>query len=96
MVVAYGEGDYEYVRKSDAKVHSNKVEGFVSLLKRGIIGTFHYVSEAHLNRYLAEFDFRYSNRMGLGINDTMRTDEALRGIGGKRLMYRRTGEAACA
>ncbi|MDI1327222.1 MAG: IS1595 family transposase [Brevundimonas sp.] len=84
----------EYVR--DGHKHSNTAENFFSILKRGIIGTFHHVSEAHLKRYLAEFDFRYSNRVGLGINDTMRTDEALRGIGGKRLMYRRAGEAAYA
>lgn len=74
--------------------HSNTVENYFSILKRGIVGTFHHVSEAHLKRYLAEFDFRYSNRQGLGINDAMRTDEMLRGIGGKRLTYRRTGEAA--
>ena len=86
-------GIEEYVR-GDA--HSNTVEGFFSILKRGIIGTFHHVSEAHLKRYLAEFDFRYSNRSGLGINDAMRTDEALRMIAGKRLMYRRAGEAAYA
>ncbi len=84
----------EYVREGFH--HSNTVENYFSILKRGIIGTFHHVSEAHLKRYLAEFDFRYSNRVGLGINDTMRTDEALRGIGGKRLMYRRAGEAAYA
>jgi transposase-like protein len=86
-------GIEEYVRGA---AHSNTVEGFFSLLKRGIIGTFHHVSEAHLKRYLAEFDFRYSNRVALGVNDTMRTNEALRGIGGKRLMYRRTDEAAYA
>jgi transposase-like protein len=80
----------------DGHKHSNTAENFFSILKRGLIGTFHHVSEAHLKRYLAEFDFRYSNRVGLGINDTMRTDEALRGIGGKRLMYRRAGEAAYA
>ncbi|MDP1630728.1 MAG: IS1595 family transposase [Caulobacter sp.] len=84
-------GIEEYVR---GNAHSNTVEGFFSLLKRGVVGTFHHVSEAHLARYLAEFDFRYSNRIALGINDTMRTDELLRGIGGKRLTYRRTGEAA--
>lgn len=82
----------EYVREGFH--HSNTVENYFSILKRGIVGTFHHVSEAHLSRYLAEFDFRYSNRSGLGINDTMRTDEALRGIGGKRLTYRRTGEGA--
>jgi transposase-like protein len=84
-------GIEEYVR-GDA--HSNTVEGYFSILKRGVIGTYHHVSEAHLSRYLAEFDFRYSNRIALGVNDTMRSDELLRGIGGKRLTYRRTGEGA--
>lgn len=82
----------EYVRMGFH--HSNTVENYFSILKRGITGSFHHVSEAHLARYLAEFDFRYSNRSGLGVNDTMRTEEALRGIGGKRLTYRRTGEGA--
>jgi transposase-like protein len=84
-------GKDEYVR---GETHSNTVEGYFSLLKRGVYGTFHHVSEAHLSRYLVEFDFRYSNRSALGVTDTMRTDEALRGIGGKRLTYRRTGEGA--
>lgn len=81
----------EYVR-GDA--HSNTVEGYFSVLKRGVYGTFHHVSEAHLHRYLSEFDFRYSNRSALGVNDAMRTDEALKMIGGKRLTYRRTREGA--
>lgn len=81
----------EYVRGT---AHSNTVENFFSILKRGVIGTYHHVSEAHLARYLSEFDFRYSNRSGLGVDDTMRADELLRGIAGKRLTYRRTGEAA--
>lgn len=89
--VNHGKG--EYVRGT---THSNTVEGFFAILKRGIIGTFHHVSEAHLGRYLAEFDFRYSNRSALGINDGMRADELLRGIGGKRLTYRRADEAAYA
>jgi transposase-like protein len=84
-------GIEEYVR---GDVHSNTVEGFFSILKRGVIGTYHHVSEAHLSRYLAEFDFRYSNRSALGINDELRTNEALRGIEGKRLTYRRPREAA--
>lgn len=84
-------GIEEYVR-GDA--HSNTVEGFFSILKRGVIGTYHHISEAHLVRYLAEFDFRYNNRTALGVNDTMRTDEAIRGSTGKRLTYRRTGQAA--
>jgi len=84
-------GADEYVR-GDA--YTNTIEGFFSILKRGINGVYHHVSEAHLSRYLAEFDFRYCNRVALGVNDTMRTDEALRMIAGKRLTYRRAGEAA--
>lgn len=82
----------EYVRMGFH--HSNTVENYFSILKRGVIGTFHHVSEAHLARYLAEFDFRYSNRSGLGVDDTERTQEALRGIVGKRLTYRRSDEGA--
>ena len=77
----------EYVR-GDA--HSNTVEGYFSVLKRGITGVYHHVSEAHLKRYLAEFDFRYNNRMSLGVNDGERTANALKGIEGKRLTYRPT------
>jgi transposase-like protein len=81
----------EYVRGT---AHSNTVENFFSILKRGINGTFIHVSEAHLSRYLAEFDFRYNHRSGLGIEDTARTNEMLRGIAGKRLTYRRSDEGA--
>src|SRR5882672_7555282 len=77
----------EYVR-GDA--HSNTVEGYFSVLKRGITGVYHHVSEAHLKRYLAEFDFRYNNRTSLGVTDGERTANALRGIEGKRLTYRPT------
>ena len=77
-------GADEYVR-GDA--HSNTVEGYFSILKRGIFGVFHHVSEAHLHRYLAEFDFRYSNREKLGTNDISRFNIALQGFKGKRLTY---------
>lgn len=83
--------DGEYVRGT---AHSNTVENFFSILKRGINGTFIHVSEAHLARYLAEFDFRYNHRSGLGVDDTARTDELLRNVGGKRLTYRSPGEGA--
>jgi len=83
----------EYVR-GDA--HSNTAEGCFSILKRGVNGTFHSISEAHLHRYLAEFDFRYNTRAALGVDDTQRTDEAIRGSSGKRLTYRRTRQAAYA
>ena len=62
-------------------------ENFFSILKRGITGVYHSVSEAHLHRYLAEFDFRYNNRSGLGVNDKERAARALKGIEGKRLTY---------
>src|SRR5206468_1050569 len=77
----------EYVR-GDA--HTNTVEGYFSILKRGIYGVYHHVSEELPKRYLAEFDFRYNERIALGIDDVERTSRALRGIVGKRLTYRTT------
>ena len=72
--------------------YTNTVEGYFSLLKRGLIGTYHQCGEQHLHRYANEFSFRYNNRATLGVNDGMRTDEALRSIAGKRLTYRRVSE----
>ncbi|MGN3973879.1 IS1595 family transposase [Tsuneonella sp. SYSU-LHT278] len=72
-------------------VHTNTVEGFFSLLKRGIVGTYHHVSERHLHRYTSEFDFRYNTRK---LNDFERADTNLLGAIGKRLTYRRTGLSA--
>lgn len=68
-------------------IHSNSAENFFSILKRGVIGTYHHWSEAHMHRYLAEFDFRYSTK---DISDAERSTELLKGIVGKRLTYRRT------
>jgi hypothetical protein len=73
--------------------HTNTIEGYFSILKRGIIGTFHHVSSQHLHRYLAEFDFRYNEREKLGVSDAQRMAKSVQGIVGKRLTYRRTGEA---
>jgi hypothetical protein len=70
------------------------VEGVFSILKRGIIGTYHHVSRKHLHRYLAEFDFRYNNRIANGVDDVARTVAMLKGAEGKRLTYRVAGEAA--
>jgi ISXO2 transposase-like protein len=70
--------------------HTNTVEGYFSILKRGIIGTYHHVSAEHLHRYLAEFDFRYNERMALGTDDDERMEKAAKGVVGKRLTYRRT------
>jgi transposase-like protein len=70
-------------------IHTNTVEGFFSIFKRGMKGVYQHCSEKHLHRYLAEFDFRYSNRCALGVEDEMRTRNALVKIKGKRLTYRR-------
>ena len=75
----------EYVR-GDA--HTNTVEGYFSIFKRGIYGVYHHVSQEHLKRYLCEFDFRYNYRIALGFNDTARAELAIKGIAGKRLTYR--------
>jgi len=77
----------EYVR---GEVSTNTVEGYYSIFKRGMKGVYQHCAEKHLHRYLAEFDFRYSNRIALGIDDTARADRALKGIVGKRLTYRTT------
>ena len=82
----------EYVRGTFW--HTNTIENFFSILKRGIYGTYQHVSEAHLHRYLAEFDFRHNERVGLGVNDAARMAKAIKGIEGKRLTYRRTNETA--
>ena len=87
--VNHGAG--EYVR-GDA--YSNTVESYFATFKRGIVGTYHNVSEAHLKRYLAEFDFRYNERMALGIDDKTRAAKAVKGIAGKRLTYRQPDQAA--
>jgi hypothetical protein len=78
----------EYVR-GDA--HTNTVEGYFSIFKRGIYGVYHHVSQEHLKRYLCEFDFRYNYRVALGFTDMQRTEIAAAGIYGKRLTYRRIG-----
>lgn len=82
----------EYVRLGGF-MHTNTVENYFSILKRGITGTYHHVSQQHLKRYLAEFDFRYNERSGLGVSDAERAARAIRGIEGKRLTYRRTDQA---
>lgn len=74
----------EYVR---GIVHTNTVEGFYSIFKRGMKGIYQHCSEKHLHRYLAEYDFRYSHRVALGVNDETRSGKALAGIVGKRLTY---------
>ena len=81
----------EYVRKGDAAIHSNTVEGYFSIFKRGMRSIYQHCQKKHLHRYLAEFDFRYSNRVALGYNDSDRADALLQGIVGKRLTYQTVG-----
>ena len=71
--------------------HTNTVENYFSILKRGIIGIYHHASQEHLHRYLAEFDFRYNYREGNGITDSERMAKSVQGIVGRRLTYRRSG-----
>lgn len=80
----------EYVRGA---VHTNTIENVFSVFKRGMKGVYQHCGEQHLQRYLDEFSFRYSNRSCLGINDKMRAELVLKGIEGKRLTYRRLDEA---
>jgi transposase-like protein len=80
----------EYAYKLEGRtISTNSAENYFSILKRGIYGTYHSVSEAHLGRYLAEFDFRHSSRSKLGIEDAERAALALKSIEGKRLTYNR-------
>jgi transposase-like protein len=83
-VVCHSKG--EYVRKEGTKsIHTNTIEGFFSIFKRGVYGTFHHVSRQHLHRYLNEFDFRYNARE---ISDGERMELAVKGVVGKRLTYK--------
>ena len=72
-------------RRGDA--YTNTIEGYFSIFKRGMKGVYQHCSEKHLHRYLAEFDFRYNNRVALGVDDQARAEKALLGVAGKRLTY---------
>jgi len=80
----------EYVSFSDPRVHTQTIEGYFSIFKRGMRGVYQHCSSHHLQRYMTEFDFRYTHRIATGCNDSERADRVLVGIGGKRLTYRRT------
>ena len=77
----------EYAR---GNVNTNTIEGVFSIFKRGMTGVYQHCDSSHLHRYLAEFDFRYNNRVALEINDKQRADNILGGVSGKRLTYQRT------
>jgi transposase-like protein len=87
--VAHSAGEY-----GRGKVHTNTVEGYYSIFKRGMKGIYQHCSEKHLHRYVAEFDFRYNNRSKLGIEDKERAAKIVLGAKGKRLQYRRANEAS--
>lgn len=82
-VVRHGDGEY-----GRGDIHTNTIEGFFSIFKRGMKGVYQHCTKKHLHRYTTEFDFRYSYRQKLGYNDAERAKIALLGIEGKRLMYR--------
>ena len=87
----------EYARYEGKKViHTNTIENVFSVFKRGMHGIYQHCGEAHLHRYLAEFDFRYNRRSALGVGDQERSEDILRGAVGKRLTYRRISGAAFA
>lgn len=81
----------EYVR---GVVHTNTIENVFGTFKRGMRGVYQHCGEAHLFRYLAEFEFRYNRRSALGVEDTERAHDAIRGAAGKRLTYRQPRQAA--
>jgi transposase-like protein len=87
-VVTHSLGEY-----GRGPVHTNTIEGYFSIFKRGMKGVYQHCTKKHLHRYVAEFNFRYSNRVALGYNDADRADVLLKGIIGKRLTYQTAGAA---
>lgn len=80
----------EYVNREDNTIHTQTIEGYFGIFKRGMRGVYQHCDKKHLHRYLSEFDFRYSNRVALGIDDTQRTEKAIKATVGKRLLYQAT------
>jgi transposase-like protein len=95
--VDHSRDEYGYTdHQTDENINTNTIEGYYSIFKRGMKGVYQHCGEKHLHRYLAEFDFRYSNRAKLGVNDAMRAAKIVEGAKGKRLMYRRPDESPLA
>jgi transposase-like protein len=92
QVVCHRRG--EYVSAEDKGIHVNCCENFFSIFKRGMKGVYQHCKKEHLHRYLAEFDFRYNNRCGKGVEDVERAENLLRGVVGRRLTYRMSGMQA--
>lgn len=80
----------EYVNRDDNTIHTQTIEGYFAIFKRGMRGVYQHCDKKHLHRYLSEFDFRYSNRAGVGVDDTLRTEKAIKATVGKRLLYQAT------
>jgi transposase-like protein len=96
-VVDHSRKEYGYTdRETGAKINTNTIEGYYSIFKRGMNGVYQHCGEKHLHRYLSEFDFRYSNRAALGVNDATRAAKIVEGAKGKRLQYRRPDESPLA
>ena len=91
-VVRHSRG--EYVKRREPTIHTQTIEGFFSIFKRGMKGVYQHCGTQHLHRYLAEFDFRYSNRAALEIDDAERAAKAIKGAEGKRLTYQQPRRAA--
>ncbi len=87
-VVRHSQG--EYVSMTDPSIHTNTVEGYFSIFKRGMKGVYQHCAKKHMHRYLAEFDFRYTNRIARGVDDSGRAEKLLKGVVGKRLTYETT------
>jgi transposase-like protein len=81
-VVHHGQGEY-----GRGEIHTNTIEGYFSIFKRGMKGVYQHCAEEHLHRYLAEFDFRYNNRAKLKVDDAERAERILQGVVGRRLSY---------
>jgi hypothetical protein len=89
-VVNHSAEEYVRYRRRLPAVHTNTVESYFSVFKRGMRGVYQHCAEHHLHRYLSEFDFRHNNRKALGVNDEERTAKMVKGVSGKRLTYRPT------
>ncbi len=93
-VVDHSRDEYGYTDcQTGIKINTNTIEGYYSIFKRGMKGVYQHCGEKHLHRYLAEFDFRYSNRSARGVEDKARAAKIVEGAKGKRLMYRRPDES---
>jgi transposase-like protein len=87
-------GAGQYVDYENPAIHTNTIEGAFSIFKRGMKGVYQHCAKKHLHRYVAEFEFRYTNREATGFNDGDRSEQALRGVVSKRLTHQQTDSQA--